>query len=90
MTRRSGVMTVAGLAVALSVAAPVAVWAGEHGGTAVAEGQEHGGAAMSEGSHGMMEKGEAVLLKDAAAALRAGQARPDLAAKLEELAKAHE
>lgn len=90
MVRRMNLAAVAGLAMALSVAAPMTVWAGEHGGTAVAEGQEHGGAAMSqEGSHGMMEKGEAALLKEAAAALRTGKARPDLAAKLEELAKAH-
>ncbi len=89
MTRRMSLAAVVGVAMALSVAAPVAVWAGEHGGTAVGKGQEHGGAAMSqEGSHGMMTD-EATLLKEAAAALRKGQARPDLAAKLEELAKAH-
>lgn len=89
MTRRTNLAAVAGAAMALSVAAPMAVWAGEHGGTAVAEGQEHGGAAMAEGSHGMMTS-EAGLLQEAAAALRKGEARPDLAAKLEELAKTHQ
>lgn len=89
MTRRTNLAAVAGVAMALSVAAPAAVWAGEHGGTAVGGGQEHGGTAVSqEGSHGAVTD-EAALLKDAAAALRKGQARPDLAAKLEALAKAH-
>lgn len=85
MMRRTNLATAAGLAMALSMAAPMAVWAGEHGG------QEHGGAAVAhEGSHGMATADKAALLTDAAAALRKGQARPDLAAKLEELAKAHE
>lgn len=89
MTRRTNPAAMIGLAMALSVAMPVAVWAGEHGGQEPA-GQEHGGtAAVAEGSHGMVAN-EAGLLRDAAAALRKGQARPDLAAKLEELAKAHQ
>lgn len=65
---------------------PSVLLAGEHGGAPVAS-KEHGGAAQ-EGSHGM-EMNEAALLKEAAAALRKGQSRPDLAEKLEKLAKSH-
>ncbi|PIQ81551.1 MAG: hypothetical protein COV76_08245 [Candidatus Omnitrophica bacterium CG11_big_fil_rev_8_21_14_0_20_64_10] len=65
---------------------PSVLLAGEHGG------KEHGGtapaAAGQEGSHGM-EMSEAALLKEAATALRKGQSRPDLAEKLEKLAKSH-
>jgi len=67
---------------------PSVLLAGEHGGAPVAA-KEHGGTAASqEGSHGM-EMSEAVLLKEAATALRKGQSRPDLAEKLEKLAKSH-
>lgn len=72
--------------------APVATK--EHGGTPVAT-KEHGGstpaAVTHEGSHGM-EMDEGALLREAATALRKGQVRSDLAAKLEQLAEhiAHE
>ncbi|GEM_PF-3309778 len=79
------------LAMALGGLSPAVLWAAEHGGSSVA-GKEHGGttpaAASQEGSHGM-EMNEAALLKEAAAALRKGQSRPDLAEKLEKLAKNH-
>lgn len=58
------------------------VWAGEHGG------KEHGGA-----THAMQAQGETpamnrtTLLKEAAAALREGTPRPDLADALEKLAQ---
>ncbi len=67
---------------------PSVLLAGEHGGAPVTA-KEHGGtAAGQEGSHGM-EMSEAALLKEAATALRKGQSRPDLAEKLEKLAKSH-
>lgn len=80
------IMVAAGLVMGLGVV-PMAVWAAEHGGTAVGGSKEHGGtAAPAEGSHGMHEADEAILLREAASALRKGEARPDLAAKLEQLA----
>lgn len=80
------IMVAVGLVMGLSVALS-AVWAGEHGGTAVGASKEHGGtAAPAEGSHGMHEADEATLLREAASALRKGEARPDLAEKLEQLA----
>lgn len=84
------------LAMALGAVAPVVLLAAEHGGKehggAPVAAKEHGGttstAASHEGSHGM-EMDEAALLKEAATALRKGQSRPDLAEKLERLAKSH-
>ncbi|MBI1953867.1 MAG: hypothetical protein HYS41_07075 [Candidatus Omnitrophica bacterium] len=74
------------LAIGWGIVQPSILLAAEHGG------KEHGGtastAASHEGSHGM-EMNEAALLKEAAAALRKGQSRPDLAEKLEKLAKSH-
>lgn len=75
-----GVLALA-LVAGFGVVQPSVLLAGEHGG------KEHGGA-VSEGSHGM-EMNEAAVLKEAAAALRKGQSRPDLAEKLEKLAKSH-
>lgn len=84
MIRR--IMVAAGLVMGLGVM-PMGVWAAEHGGTALGGGKEHGGtAAPAEGSHGMHEADEATLLREAASALRKGETRPDLAAKLEQLA----
>lgn len=89
MTTVQRIVVAVGLVIGLS-AAPVAVWAAEHGGTAVGASKEHGGtAAPAEGSHGMHEADEATLLREAASALRKGEARPDLAAKLEQLATEH-
>ncbi|MBI3615470.1 MAG: hypothetical protein HY211_03020 [Candidatus Omnitrophica bacterium] len=83
------IMVASGLVMGLGVV-PMAVWAVEHGGTTLGGGKEHGGTAVpAEGSHGMPEADEATLLREAASALRKGQARPDLAAKLEKLAKEH-
>lgn len=84
------------LAMALGAVSPVVLLAAEHGGKehggAPVAAKEHGGttstAAGHEGSHGM-EMDEEALLKEAATALRKGQSRPDLAEKLEELAKSH-
>lgn len=75
------------LAVTCSVFQPAVLWAGEHGG------QEHGGTAVTQKEHGgtsqevSHEKSEADLLLEAAAALRKGTARPDLAKELEHLAE---
>ncbi|MBI3312551.1 MAG: hypothetical protein HYZ88_03390 [Candidatus Omnitrophica bacterium] len=86
MRTMRGIMVVVGLIMGLGVA-PMSVWAAEHGGTAVGGGKEHGGTATpAEGSHGMHEGDEATLLREAASALRKGEARPDLAMKLEQLA----
>jgi len=71
------------------IAAPVTLWAAEHGGTAVGASKEHGGAAVSTAKeHGGAAPAadEASLLREAAAALRKGESRPDLAVKLEQLA----
>lgn len=86
MKRRSYLVVGFALAMALGAVSPAVLLAAEHGG------KEHGGtsstAASHEGSHGM-EMDEVTLLKEAAAALREGQSRPDLAEKLEQLAKEH-
>ena len=68
------------LAIGLTVFQPIFVWAAEHGGATVGASKEHGGATHDEAD-------EASLLRKAAAALRKGEARPDLAARLEKLAK---
>ena len=89
MTTIRQVVVAMGLVLGLS-AVPVAVWAAEHGGTAVGGSKEHGGAAAGTNKeHGWMAKeaDEASLLREAAAALRKGETRLDLAAKLENLAK---
>jgi hypothetical protein len=71
------------------IAAPVTLWAAEHGGTTVGVSKEHGVAAVGAGKeHGGATPAtdEASLLREAAAALRKGESRPDLAVKLEQLA----
>lgn len=89
--QRAGV--VLGLVAGLGCGSPMALFAAEHGGTAVGGGKEHGGAAVGASqarggmTHGALEADEASLLRRAAAALRKGEARPDLAAKLEQLAQ---
>lgn len=60
-----------------------ALLAGEHGGTKMGTSSEHGGGAMMEGSHGSEE--DVATIKQAADALRA--TNPDLAKKLDEIAK---
>ena len=76
-----------GLALVLSLAmwSPSAVLAGEHGGKEHG-GSEHSGAKM-EGSHGMMAD-HAATLNEAAGALK--DSHPDLAKKLEDMAKMKE
>ncbi len=91
MTTLQRIAVVVGLVMGLS-AAPVALWAAEHSGTALGGGKEGGAVRTEEGSHGMKEadeadEDEAVVLQEAAAALRKGESRPDLAAKLEQMAK---
>ena len=87
MTKKQQIAVSLALFVGMS-AMPAVSWAGEHGGTAIGGGKEHGGAAVSaEGSQGMPEADEAALLKEAAAALRKGETRPDLAEKLEKLSQ---
>ena len=71
---------VAGLIAGMGVL-PLTVWAGEHGG------KEHGGSSASTSAPVKVVSGDAAVLNEAAAALRSGQARPDLAAKLEQIAK---
>lgn len=71
------------------IAAPVTLWAAEHGGTTVGASKEHGGAAVStvkEHGGAAPAADETSLLLEAAAALRKGESRPDLAVKLEQLA----
>lgn len=89
MTTMQRIVVAVGLVLGLS-AAPAAVWAGEHGGTAVGGGKEHGGTAADSKEHGgtAAPVNEAGLLREAASALRKGEARPDLAEKLEQLAAA--
>ena len=67
------------LALGLAAFQPMLGWAAEHGGATVGGSKEHGGTAQ--------EADEAALLREAAAVLRKGEARPDLAAKLEKLAQ---
>ncbi len=88
MKNKKTIMTLGLLIASLAFASPV-LWAGEHGGSTM---QEHGGKAMEgsheEGSHEMGEKGDAAVLKEAAGILKASH--PELAAKLEAIAKKHE
>ncbi len=79
-------VAVLGSIIGLGWVQPLALQAGEHGGqehggtsaAPAAGGQEHGGATA--------EADEAAVLREAAGALRKGEARPDLAAKLEQMA----
>ncbi len=81
---------IVGLLIAsMAFACPV-LMAGEHGGSTM---QEHGGTAMEgshheEGSSGMSAQGDAAVLKEAAGILKANH--PELAAKLEAIAKKHQ
>ena len=78
------------LALGLAAFQPLPGWAAEHGGATVGGSKEHGGATVGGSKeHGgtAQEADEAALLREAAAALRKGEARPDLAAKLEKLAQ---
>jgi hypothetical protein len=71
------------LAVAAGLMVTQPLFAGEHGG------KEHGGSAATQehGGSAPAVESDAKVLKDAAAALRSGDSRPDLAAKLEKLAE---
>ena len=80
-------VAILGFVVGLGLLQPLSVRAGEHGG------QEHGGSSVAApkehgGSKVAAASGDSALLREAAAALRKGQARPDLASKLEQLADA--
>lgn len=86
---RMGVVT--GLILGLGTV-PMIAWAAEHGG------KEHGGSSTTtriitdstvQAPPGAAEADEASVMREAAAALRKGEVRPDLADKLEELAKEH-
>jgi len=82
------IVVAVGLVMGLS-AAPVTLWAAEHGGTTVGASKEHGGAAVStvkEHGGATPAADETSLLLESAAALRKGESRPDLAVKLEQLA----
>ena len=89
MKTKKAIVTLGLLMASLVFVSPVLL-AGEHGGKEHG-GAEHGGAAIEgshEGSHGMAEEGDAAVLNEAAEALKGSH--PELAAKLEAIAKKHQ